>query len=106
MRFSFAESSIHLELEQTSGETIEGESMQSAVWNAGWALSNAMQHPDVFSAGYWRDKNVLELGAGCGACGIMAAHLGARSHARLPFAVLPPRPLYLASVRVCPGTWC
>ena len=76
-RLEFAESGVGLELEQTSGEVHAGETMQSAVWNAGWALAGAMQHPEAFEEGHWRAKAVLEVGSGCGACGIMAARLGA-----------------------------
>ena len=73
---SFPESGVSLVLEQTPGDS-EEESMQSALWSAGCTLAGAMQHPDVFGPGHWKGRTVLELGAGCGACGIMAAKLGA-----------------------------
>ena len=74
---SFTESGISLVLEQTPGDT-EEESMQSAVWSAACTLAGAMQHPAAFAAGHWHGRTILELGSGCGACGIMAARLGAR----------------------------
>ncbi|EOD37080.1 hypothetical protein EMIHUDRAFT_122462, partial [Emiliania huxleyi CCMP1516] len=75
-------SGVTLTLEQSSGETCAEESMQSSVWVAAVVLCELMQRPCAAfptGVGHWRGKRVLELGAGCGACGILAARCGASS---------------------------
>lgn len=74
----FPESGLCLSLEQTAGEEHAAETMQSAVWSAGVALARAMGDPAVFPKGYWNGLHCIELGAGCGAVGLMAGKLGAQ----------------------------
>ena len=61
--------------------------MQSAVWAAASVLADTMQQPSHFAEDHWRAKSVVELGSGCGLCGLMAAALGAR---RALLTDLPP----------------
>eukprot|EP00326_Haptolina_ericina_P039715 CAMPEP_0181232462 /NCGR_PEP_ID=MMETSP1096-20121128/35745_1 /TAXON_ID=156174 ORGANISM="Chrysochromulina ericina, Strain CCMP281" /NCGR_SAMPLE_ID=MMETSP1096 /ASSEMBLY_ACC=CAM_ASM_000453 /LENGTH=267 /DNA_ID=CAMNT_0023326757 /DNA_START=287 /DNA_END=1090 /DNA_ORIENTATION=+ len=73
-RLVFEPSGLEVLAEQTTGEELPGESMQSAVWQAGCVLANVMQQ---FAPGFWHGKRVLELGAGCGVAGLLAAKMGA-----------------------------
>jgi hypothetical protein len=68
-RLVFEPSGLEVLAEQTTGEELPGESMQSAVWQAGCVLANVMQQPEHFAPGFWHGKRVLELGAGCGVAG-------------------------------------
>ena len=67
-RLRFEPSGLEIVAEQSSGETKAeaGETMQSAVWQAGVVLADCMQQPALFPDDHWRGKRVVELGAGCG----------------------------------------
>jgi len=82
--------SLHL---SPDPQVCEAESMQSSVWVAAAVLAEAMQRPCVAFPGggaYWEGKQVLELGAGCGACGIVAALCGASRVTLTDYAPLLP----------------
>ncbi|XP_065838202.1 protein N-lysine methyltransferase METTL21D-like [Oscarella lobularis] len=49
------------------------------VWDAALVLSGYVHELDRREAKYWRNKTVLELGAGTGVVGLVAACLGAHS---------------------------
>lgn len=72
-----------LTIEQTDGEQIAGETEQATVWTAGCTLAHALAADLVPCAG----KTVLELGSGCGLCGIVASLRGA---AAVTLTDLPP----------------
>ena len=76
---------MRLEVEQTEGDGEDA--MQSAVWAAASVLADTMQQPSHFAEDHWRAKSVVELGSGCGLCGLMAAALGA---SRVLLTDLPP----------------
>ena len=76
-------SGLELDVEQTDGESRDGETHQSAVWAAGAATAHALQDPHIFPPCVWEHKrHALELGAGCGVVGITAALLGCQHHRR------------------------
>jgi predicted nicotinamide N-methyase len=64
-------------LEQSTGETREGETEMATVWTAASVLAAALQDTSLFPID-WASSTVLELGSGTGLCGIVAAKLGAR----------------------------
>lgn len=81
---------IALSFEQTTGEADPEESMQSAVWDAAAVLADSMRQESLFPASFWDGKVVLEVGSGCGVCGIAAAKLGAREVLLTDYAQLLP----------------
>eukprot|EP00741_Cyanophora_paradoxa_P025108 tig00000342_g24236.t1 len=50
----------------------------SIVWEASEALSSLIENKSLFKEGHWKDKRVVEVGAGLGLVGITCALLGAQ----------------------------
>lgn len=76
-------------LEQSTGETREGETEMATVWTAASVLTAAMQDRTLFDID-WASSTVLELGSGTGLCGIVAAKLGAQELVLTDFQELVP----------------
>ena len=78
-----------IQLEQTTGETIPGETEMATVWTTATVMTAALQDSSLFPVD-WASSTVLELGSGTGLCGIVAAKLGAREVVLTDFPELLP----------------
>eukprot|EP00238_Polyblepharides_amylifera_P005606 CAMPEP_0196587530 /NCGR_PEP_ID=MMETSP1081-20130531/57718_1 /TAXON_ID=36882 /ORGANISM="Pyramimonas amylifera, Strain CCMP720" /LENGTH=199 /DNA_ID=CAMNT_0041909727 /DNA_START=246 /DNA_END=842 /DNA_ORIENTATION=- len=80
LSYTFPALEAQVVLQQRYGE--EGAGVGGAQWPAGHVLADFIsKRPTLGSSARpfeWRDKQVLELGAGLGLVAIVAAHLGAR----------------------------
>ena len=76
----FDEPTLSLTLEQKEACGGDDDDMQSAVWPSCELLCRALQDDTtIVSRRWWQERKrmVIELGSGCGGCGIFAAKLGA-----------------------------
>lgn len=80
----FSPSGARLHLEQQPAPADSSVDAQSAVWTAGVVLADVLQR---WPRAFWERARVVELGAGCGTAGLMAARLGA---ANVTLTDLPP----------------
>ena len=81
----FDETGIELLLEQQESNLDDSDSMASALWPTSMHLCRAMNDGiTLMSLEWWKQpRRVLELGSGCGACGLLAAKLGSVPNAPL-----------------------
>mmetsp|Transcript_15053 Transcript_15053/g.44590 ORF Transcript_15053/g.44590 Transcript_15053/m.44590 type:complete len:290 (-) Transcript_15053:28-897(-) len=74
LHYDFREHVVEIQ-EDWSGD---GSGLAGMQWLGGLSLARFFDDRDRFPAGHFKDKRVLEVGAGCGLTGILLAHLGAR----------------------------
>ena len=55
----------------------QDENSVSCIWDASIVLSRYMLNESEFPRGFFKNKQILELGSGCGLSGIISAFLGA-----------------------------